>query len=303
VFSLLNSLIDDEVTDLFISGRNGVWVRRRRGIEQASVSITENDVRNLAVALIDAGGRHIDDANPCVDVRLGDGVRVHAVLSPVSVGGTEISIRVPARIPLDLNELVASSELGAVQRRFLETAVASGLTFLVTGSTGSGKTTLLAALMSCVPVDERIITIEDVAELRITHPRVVALEARQPNTEGLGGVGVVELIRQSLRMRPDRLVVGECRGADVVDMLRAFTTGHGGGGSTLHANALEEVPIRILSLAALSGLGSAAISLLARAAIDVVVHIDTRAEGRTLHFGRFVNESDGLRVEEFSELS
>ncbi len=303
MFSLLNSLIDDEVTDLFISGRNGVWVRRLRGIEQASVSVTENEVRNLAVGLIDAGGRHIDDANPCVDVRMGDGVRVHAVLAPLSVGGTEISIRVPARIPLTLDELVQPGDSGVAQRAFFSSAISSGLTFLVTGSSGSGKTTLLGALMSSVPADERVITIEDVAELRITHPRVVALEARQPNNEGLGGVGVGELIRQSLRMRPDRLVVGECRGADVVDMLRAFTTGHGGGGSTLHANSLEEVPVRILSLAAMSGLDTSAISLLARAAIDVVVHLDGQAGERRLRFGRFVDDAGGLRIEALSELS
>lgn len=299
----LNSLIDDDVTDVLIGSASGVWVQRGVRLARDDWVLTEAETRSLAVTLVDAGGRHIDDATPCVDVRLPGGVRVHAVLAPVSVGGTEISIRVPTRTPIRLESLLAGGVLTQGQATFLETAVKSKLTFLITGSAAAGKTTLLGALMSRVDEQERIVTIEDVAELRLEHPRVVTLETRQANVEGRGGIDIAELIRQSLRMRPDRLVVGECRGTEVIDMLRAFTTGHGGGGSTLHANSLEDVSVRLDSLGALAGLQSDFLSRLARTAIDVVIHVEADASGRRMKFGRLISEEGSLRVEEIEFLT
>jgi pilus assembly protein CpaF len=292
----INALIDDDVTDVLIGSLSGVWLHRPSGVTRAPLTLTEIQARSLAVQLIDMGGRHLDDASPCVDVRLGDGVRVHAALAPVSVGGTEISIRLPARAPLTLNNFAGNGTLTVAQLALLNAAVDSRLTFLVSGSAGAGKTTLLGALMSSVPMSQRIITIEDVAELRVEHARRVALETRQANSEGRGALDIAELIRQSLRMRPDRLVVGECRGAEVVDMLRAFTTGHSGGGSTIHANSLEEVAVRLDSLGALAGMAPEALARLAAAAVDLVVHIEQDAASRRIRIGRLTVTGGVLEV-------
>lgn len=270
----INALLDDDVTDVFISASSGVWVQRGAVASRSTLELTEAQTRELAVRLVDWGGRHIDDASPCVDVRLDGGVRVHAALAPVSVRGTEISIRLPTRSVSTLSDWLSSGGMSRDVSERLHRAVAMSETLLISGATGAGKTALLACLMSEVPSEQRIITIEDVAELQIEHPRVVGLEARQPNTDGRGEITIAELVRQSLRMRPERLVVGECRGPEVVDMLRAFTTGHSGGGSTIHANSLGDVAVRLDSLAALAGMSSSALARLAHAAIDLVVHID-----------------------------
>ena len=286
MLAAINALIDDDVTDVLIGSASGVWVQRASGVSRASLELSEQQARSLAVQLIDMGGRHLDDASPCVDVRLGDGVRVHAALAPVSVSGTEISIRLPTRKRLALADFVTDGLLTPAHLALFQSAIESRLPILVSGSAGAGKTTFLGALMSSVPTAERIITIEDVAELRIDHDRRVALETRQANSEGRGALDIAELIRQSLRMRPDRLVVGECRGAEVVDMLRAFTTGHSGGGSTIHANSLEDVAVRLDSLGALAGIGSDAMARLATAAIDLVVHIGQADSRRHVEIGR-----------------
>jgi pilus assembly protein CpaF len=286
MLAAINALIDDDVTDVLIGSASGVWLQRATGATRAQLELSEEQARALAVQLIDMGGRHLDDASPCVDVRLGDGVRVHAALTPVSVSGTEISIRLPHRRRLSLDDFVIHGVLTQPQLALLRSAVDSRLTVLISGSAGAGKTTFLGAMMSCIPSTERIITIEDVAELRINHDRRVALETRQANSEGRGAIDIAELIRQSLRMRPDRLVVGECRGAEVVDMLRAFTTGHSGGGSTIHANSLEDVAVRLDSLGALAGITSEAMARLAAAAIDLVVHISQTGSQRQVEIGR-----------------
>ena len=197
-------------------------------------------MRDLAVALIGLGGRHIDDATPCVDVRLEGGIRVHAVLPPVAAEGTAISIRVPRLDAPDLATLEARGMFDARMReRCSSDAVARRENLLVTGAAGAGKTTLLAALLGRGAGGERIVTIEDVAELRIDHPHHVRLEARQANLEGAGAIGLARLVREALRMRPDRLVVGECRGEEVRELLSALNTGHDGGAGTLHANGLR----------------------------------------------------------------
>jgi pilus assembly protein CpaF len=303
VLEQINALIDADVTDVFIGSATGVWLQRPKGVSRAPLNFTEEQVREFAVSLIDLGGRHIDDAMPCVDVRLGGGVRVHAVLSPVSVHGTEISIRFPSGAIRSLEDWVCGGGLSSEAASRLKFAVEARHTILVSGATGAGKTSLLSCLMSAVDHGERIITIEDVAELQISHPRCVGLEVRQANTDGRGEISVADLVRQSLRMRPERLVVGECRGAEVVDMLRAFTTGHAGGGSTIHANSMSDVAVRLDSLAALAGMDSEALARLATAAIDLVIHISCDAGIRHVTVGKLVVVDGILRAVQSPPLS
>ncbi|WP_243073989.1 TadA family conjugal transfer-associated ATPase [Microbacterium sp. SS28] len=273
-------LADPAVTDLFVNGSDGLFVDRGRGAERASGwRATEEDVRALAVALIGLGGRHLDDASACVDVRLEGGIRVHAVLPPVAPSGTAISIRVPQPGVPTLDELEASGMFDAHTRSRLESAVERRENLLVTGAAGAGKTTLLAALLGHAARTDRIVTIEDVAELRIAHPHHVRLEARQPNLEGAGGIGLARLVREALRMRPDRLVVGECRGEEVRELLSALNTGHDGGAGTLHANGLHEVAARLESLGALAGLDDRALARQVVSAIGVVLHVARDADG------------------------
>jgi pilus assembly protein CpaF len=284
------------VTDLFITGDGSLWSDGGpSGLHRiAEWRADEPETRRLAVDLVARGGRHIDEATPFVDVRLHDGVRVHAVLPPVSTGGTLLSIRIPGRTTLRLAELVGLGAMTPEQRGLLERAVASRTNILVTGASGAGKTTLLAALLAHAPPDERIVLIEDVAELRIPHPHVVGLQARQANVEGRGGVGLRQLVREALRMRPDRLVLGECRGEEVSDLLAALNTGHDGGAGTLHANTLDDVPARLEALGALAGLSDRALARQAVSAIGLVVHVErTECARRVAGFARLVTGADG----------
>jgi pilus assembly protein CpaF len=278
----LNALVRDGVTDIFISARAGVWVRTTTSTQRIAVEYDEESVSDLAVQLIDRGGRHIDEAQPWADVALASGVRVHAVLGGVSASGTEISIRVPRANPVTLEEFFADCATGDQFALVLRDRIQQRMTCVITGATGSGKTTLLAALMSCVPESERILTIEDVAELRIHHPRVVRLQTRQANYESRGAVTMGQLVREALRMRPDRLVLGECRGVEVLDALLAFTTGHPGGGTTLHARSLDDALVRLGGLLSLAGLSDAAAARMIVSAVDFFVHIDATGGERTV---------------------
>ncbi|WP_440312015.1 CpaF family protein [Leucobacter chromiireducens] len=230
-------------------------------------------VHQLATALIAAGGRHLDELRPSADVRMGDGIRVHAVIPPVAVAGAAVSIRVPTIGPLSYPELVGAGLCGVATDAVLRRAVCERQNILLTGATGSGKTTVLAALLDLAHPRERIITIEDLAELRLRHPHVVALESRPDSAEGVGRISLDELLREALRMRPDRIVLGECRGAELATLLAALNTGHDGGAGTLHASKIHEVPARLEALGALAGLSADALARQAVAAIDLVVHL------------------------------
>ena len=275
---LAGLVADPRVTDVFVNGPREVWADRGSGPQRESISFTEPDLRELAVRLVGAGGRHVDEANPCVDARLHDGVRVHAVLPPVSPAGTLLSIRLPHATPFSLAELEVDGFFDRVPIGQVTALVDRRANLLVTGAGGSGKTTLLSALLSAADEAERIVAIEDVAELRVRHPHFIALEARQANLEGAGGLGLDRLLREALRMRPDRLVLGECRGAEIRELLSALNTGHDGGAGTLHANSLGDVPARLEALGALAGLSPAATARQAVSAIGAVLHVE-RVDG------------------------
>lgn len=299
--AFLRPFLDDPaVTDVFVNGEDGLFVDRGVGpVRVPSWRASESEVRHLAVRLIALGGRHLDDASPCVDVRIERGVRVHAVLAPVAARGTAISIRVPRWDAPDLDELQHTGMLSGPVRDRLEAAVSARSNVLITGATGAGKTTLLSALLSRVPATERIVTIEEVAELSPRHPHHVSLEARQANIEGAGAVDLARLVREALRMRPDRLVLGECRGAEIRELLLALNTGHDGGAGTLHARGLAEVPARLEALGALAGMDAVALARQGVSALHVVIHVE-RVAGlrRVAGLGRPVLRDGRLAIVE-----
>jgi pilus assembly protein CpaF len=286
-------------TDVLVNGPEEVWIDRGAGLERAPVRFPDDDaVRRLAVRLAATAGRRLDDAAPWVDVGLPDGTRLHAVLPPVSGSGTCLSLRVLRRCAHSLDDLSALGTLPGESGGLLRAVVERRLAFLVTGGTGSGKTTLLSALLGEADVGDRIVLCEDAAELTPQHPHVVRLLTRPPNVEGVGQVTLRDLVRQALRMRPDRLVVGEVRGAEVTDLLAALNTGHDGGCGTLHANRPSEVPARLEALGVAAGLGRAAVHSQAAAALAVVVHLRRTPGGRRVdELGVLRREGDLVVIE------
>lgn len=276
-------LADPATTDVLVNGPDEVWVDRGEGLTLTSVRFTDDDaVRRLAQRLAAAVGRRIDDSQPWVDARLIDGSRLHAVLAPISPRGTCLSLRVLRPRSWSLRDLIAAGSVEPEAAELIGEIIRDRRAFLVTGGTGSGKTTLLASLLGTVNPAERIIVVEDAGELRPVHPHVVPLESRVSNVEGAGAVPLRELVRQALRMRPDRLVVGEVRGAEVVDLLTALNTGHDGGAGTVHANSPADLPARLEALAALAGLGREALHSQLTSAIDCVLHMRRLGGARVL---------------------
>lgn len=283
----LEGLLREPTTaDVLVTAPDEVWVDRGAGLVRTEVRFPdEASVRRLAQRLALAAGRRLDEAQPWVDGRLpdaahgGTGVRLHAVLPPVAADGTCLSLRVLRPATQGLGALVRSGAVPTDAAALLEAMVAARLAFLVVGGTGAGKTTLLAALLARVDARERIVCVEDAAELQPQHPHVVRLVARAPNVEGVGEVTVRALVRQALRMRPDRVVVGEVRGAEVVDLLTALNTGHDGGAGTVHANSPREVPARLEALAALGGMDAPALHSQLAAAVQVVLHVHRGSDG------------------------
>lgn len=278
---VLEPLVADEgVTDVLVNGDGSVWLDRGEGVQRADVAVGDGDaVRRLATRLSGIAGRRLDDAQPWVDGLLPRGIRLHAVLPPLVAGGAHVSLRIPRHRGGGLEALVALGMASPTQAAQLREIVADKRAHVVTGGTGTGKTTLLAALLAEVPPLERLVIVEDVGEIQVGHPHVVRLQARSANTEGVGEVTMVDLVRQALRMRPDRLVVGEVRGAEVRDLLLALNTGHEGGCGTLHANRAEDVPSRLEALGALAGMSREAVRAQVASAIEVVVHL-RRVGGR-----------------------
>ncbi|MER7762521.1 TadA family conjugal transfer-associated ATPase [Streptomyces sp. NPDC097619] len=274
-------LADPAVTDVLVAAPDRVWVDRGSGLEPAGVRFADAEaVRRLAQRLASVAGRRLDDARPWVDARLPDGTRLHAVLPPVAVGSACLSLRVVRPRAFTLEELAEAGTLPPGGPRILRALMAARLSFLISGGTGTGKTTLLSSLLGLVGPGERIVLAEDSAELRPDHPHVVRLETRPANQEGAGLVTLTDLVRQALRMRPDRLVVGEVRGPEVADLLAALNTGHEGGSCTVHANTAGHVPARLEALGTAAGLDRAALHSQLAAALSVVVHLVRDRGGR-----------------------
>lgn len=262
------------VTDVLVNGPRDVWVDHGAGLDRVDLDLgSAADVRALAVRMAAVAGQRLDDASPSVDARLPDGTRLHAVVEPIAESGAVLALRVLRQATFTVERLVASGAIPPGWSPLLRALVAGRANILVTGGTGTGKTTLLAALLALVPADERIITVEEARELAPVHPHVVPLTARRPNVEGVGAVPLADLVRGALRMRPDRIVLGECRGAEIRELLLAMNTGHDGGMATVHANAVEHVPARIEALAALAAMPREAVAAQAAAALDVVLHL------------------------------
>jgi pilus assembly protein CpaF len=278
-------LADPDVEEVMVNGHDRVYVERRGLIEPTGVRFEgEEDLRNAIERILAPLGRRVDELSPMVDARLADGSRVNVVIPPLAIDGPSLSIRRFGAIRPDPAQLVELGTLGVEQLRLLERAVGDRRSILISGGTGSGKTTLLNALSSFISPRERVVTIEDAAELRLQQPHVVRLESRPAGVEGRGEVTIRDLLRNALRMRPDRIVIGEVRGVEALDLLTALNTGHDGALSTVHANSPEDALRRIETLALMAGLGlpHAAIAEQVRRGIDLVVQIERRDNGSRL---------------------
>ncbi len=274
-----------DTTDVLVTAPDSIWIDDGNGLRRSQIHFPdEAAVRRLAQRLALAAGRRLDDSRPWVDGQLrclgDDVVRLHAVLPPIAAAGTCISLRVLRPARQDLTALISTGAIAGPAAELLRGVIAGRLAFLICGGTGSGKTTLLSAALGAVPTAERIVCVEDAPELAPRHPHVVNLVARGANVEGVGEVTVRDLVRQALRMRPDLIVVGEVRGAEVVDLLTALNTGHDGGAGTVHANSAAEVPARLEALAALGGLDRAALHSQLAAAVQVVLQVGRDSAGR-----------------------
>jgi len=274
-------LAEPEVTDVLVNGPEQVWYDRGEGLVPTGVRFPdEASLRQLAVRLAARAGRRLDEAVPFVDGHLAGGVRLHAVIPPVATA-THLSLRIPSRRGFTLAGLLHGSGLPAAATDWLTALIHARVSFLISGGTGSGKTTLLSALLGCVPAGERIVIVEDAPELAPDHDHVVRLSGRPANVEGAGAVTLADLCRHALRMRPDRLIVGEVRGREVIDLLTAVNTGHDGGAATVHANSAADVPARIATLALAAGLDRRAACAYLLTGISAVVHVvrERTAEG------------------------
>lgn len=275
------------ITDILVNSTR-VWVDCGQGVEPIDNGFSsEEEVRALAITMAAICGKRLDDAVPIVDGILPMGVRVHAVIPPLSGEGTIISLRIPARGGLTLEQMRKGASIDDTTQQILSRMLEVRCNVLISGATGSGKTTLLSALLSSISVNERLICIEEISELHPAHPHVVHLQARQANTQGRGEVSLSELVRAAMRMRPDRIILGECRGGEVRDIMSALNTGHRGSFATIHANTPAEVPARLSALGALAGMSAEATHVQARAAFDLVVHME-RSMGSYGNTGRRV---------------
>ncbi len=275
-------LADDSITEIMVNGPFDVWVERQGRLFETTVRFTDDShLRRIINKMVAQIGRRIDESSPMVDARLPDGSRVNAVIPPLSLGGPLVTIRKFSKRRLDLNDLVRLGTLNTETIEFLQRCILAELNILISGGTGSGKTTLLNALSTSIPDADRIITIEDAAELRLNQRHVLRLEARPKNIEGEGEIPIRELVRNSLRMRPDRIIVGEVRGSEALDMLQAMNTGHDGSLCTVHANTPRDALSRIETMVLMAGydLPVKAIRQQVASALDMIVHLERLEDG------------------------
>lgn len=277
----LQQFVDQEgVTDVLVGVRGRIYTDGTAGLQSTEVQVgSEEQVRGLARRLIAMSGGRLDEGHPCADGRIGD-CRIHAVIPPVAVEGTMISVRVSRSSVTSVAELSRQWSQPEIWVPAVRGIIAGRMNWLISGATGSGKTSLLAGMLGECRAEERIVVVEDTTELHPDHPHVLHLQGRQGNVEGAGRVDMGRLVRETLRMRPDRLMVGECRGAELRDFLTAMNTGHQGAGGTVHANSPESVPARLVAMGALAGLSPETVTLQAAAALDVVVHVERVAGAR-----------------------
>jgi len=284
------------ITDILVNGHKEVWIDQGQGLEKTKLTfLNEESVRSLAQKLALSTGRRLDQSQPYVDAQLSKSIRLHAVLSPIANPGTVISLRIHRPQIMSLSELVMKKNITTSQKDFLNEIIKEKKSFVICGGTGSGKTTLLNSLLSEVNRNQRILIIEDSRELNPQNPHVVSLEGRPANIEGMGLITMKDLIKQSLRMRADRLIIGEVRGAEVIDWLSALNTGHSGSAGTIHANSIHEVIIRFESLGLMAGLSKEAIQSQLRTALDYVIHIERNSDGKrqVKAIGEFHTDSTG----------
>jgi pilus assembly protein CpaF len=275
-------LADPDVSEIMVNSLDYIYVERRGVIERTTTQfMSVEHLRRVVERIVGDVGRRIDESSPMVDARLPDGSRVNAIVPPLAVDGPALTIRKFAADPFQVDDLIGFGTLTAEVAELLDAVVRAGLNILVSGGTGTGKTTLLNVVSSFIPASERIVTIEDAVELQLRQPHVIRLESRPPNIEGRGEVTVRDLVRNSLRMRPDRIIVGEVRGAEALDMLQAMNTGHDGSISTIHCNSPRDAFSRLETMVLMSGfdLPSRAIRDQIAAAIDLVVHLDRQSDG------------------------
>jgi pilus assembly protein CpaF len=298
----LEPLLDDEaVTDIMVNGPERVFVERQGRVTLSGVRFRDTQhLINIGQRIAAAVGRRIDESSPMVDARLADGSRVNIVFPPLALDGPYISIRKFARRRIDFEAMIRFGSLTPNVARILEIAARARLNVIISGGTGSGKTTLLNAMSRLIDAGERIVTVEDAAELQLQQPHVVRLETRPPSLEGRGEVTQRDLVRNALRMRPDRIILGECRGSEAFDMLQAMNTGHDGSMSTIHANTSRDALTRIENMVMMGNLGlpTRAIRTQIQSAVDLVVQIERQRDGtrRVLQ----VTEVMGLEGEVFT---
>lgn len=293
-------LQDDEVTDVMVNGPNEVYVERRGKIEKSWLTFRDQShILQIAQRIANRIGRRIDESSPMVDARLPDGSRVNIITNPVSLNGTVVSIRKFSKRAIDIQTMVKQGNLSESIAEFLRIAMICRLNVLVSGGTGSGKTTLLNAISQKINPTERIVTIEDAAELKMQQPHVVRLETRPPNIEGEGAITIRDLVKNALRMRPDRIIVGEVRGDETIDMLQAMNTGHDGSMSTIHANMASEALFRLENMISItsSNIPSKVIRSQISGGLDLIVHISRMRDGvRRIQEIIEINDMDGENI-------
>ncbi|HXF60632.1 MAG TPA: CpaF family protein [Caldilineaceae bacterium] len=279
----IQPLLDrDDISEVMVNGPNQVYIEQKGKLVLTDVKfIDDAHVLRIIERIVAPLGRRIDESSPMVDARLPDGSRVNAIIPPLSLIGPTITIRKFKKDPLKVDDLIRFGSITPEFAQFLKAAVEAGLNIIVSGGTGSGKTTLLNVLSSFIPEDERIVTIEDAAELQLQQPHVVRLESRPANIEGKGRIGIRELVVNSLRMRPDRVVVGECRSGETLDMLQAMNTGHDGSLTTVHSNSARDTLNRIETMVLMAGmeLPLRAIRQQIASAIDLIIHQERLRDG------------------------
>ena len=262
---------NENFTDLFINGRNGAWINRGNIPEPYEFSYSESALINFVRSHALRAGKQFDPAHPAIDLELGRGIRLHAILPPIIEDGLHLSLR--------LNQARSQINWPETQLKMLDLIIRSRKNFFISGGTGSGKTTLLSQMIVRMPRHERILVIEDTHEIQAEHQHLLRLQARECNNEGFGEVPIRELIRQALRMRPDRIFLGEVRGDDILDLFLALNTGHSGSGGTIHANSAREIPNRVTALAMTSGITREAALALCASAIELIIHLESRGMG------------------------